>query len=85
MRTTVTLDADVAAKVQMLMRERGITFKEAINETLRQGFGQRSRSRPYEVPTRRLGLRPGVDLNKALDVAAAMDDEASIRDLEERK
>ena len=85
MRTTVTLDPDVAAKVQSLMRERGITFKEAVNQTLRAGFGQKARSRPYEVPVHDLGLRPGIDLTKALDLAAALEDEAHMRDLEERK
>lgn len=85
MRTTVTLDVDVAAKVQDLMRERGISFKEAINQTLRIGFGQKARSKRYEVPARRLGLKPGIDITKALQMATDMEDQANLRDLEERK
>lgn len=85
MRTTVTLDPDVAARVQELMRERGISFKEAINQTLRVGFGGGKRARPYEAPVRSLGLRQGIDLTKALTIAAEMEDKANLRDLEERK
>jgi hypothetical protein len=81
----VTLDADVAAKVQELMRERGISFKEAINQTLRAGIGRGIESRPYEAPVHSLGLTPGIDLTKALQLAAEMEDEANLRDLEERK
>ncbi len=32
MRTTITLDPDVAALVQRAMAERGLGFKEAVNE-----------------------------------------------------
>ena len=85
MRTTITLDPDVASKVQALMRERGISFKEAVNQTLRLGFGQGKQPRPYEVPVRSLGLRAGIDLTRALHLAAELDDEANLRDLEERK
>jgi hypothetical protein len=85
MRTTITLEPDVAAKVQDLMRERGISFKEAVNRTLRLGFGQSRQARSYEVPVRSLGLKAGIDLTKALHLAAELEDEANLRDLEERK
>ncbi len=85
MRTTVTLDPDVAAKVQALMRERGITFKEAINQALRVGLGQHRESSPYKVPVYDPGLMPGVDLTKALRLASDFEDEASMQDMEERK
>jgi len=38
MRTTVTLDADVAAKLKQTARERGISFKEALNSNVRRGL-----------------------------------------------
>lgn len=85
MRTTITLDEDVAAKVQTLMRERGISFKEAINQTLRLGLGQGAKPVPYKVPAREMRLKPGIDLTKALRLASQLEDEANIRDLEERK
>lgn len=85
MRTTVTLDPDVAAQVQALMRERGLTFKDAINQTLRAGLGRGGEAVAYEVPVHELGLRPGVDLVKALRLASELEDEAHLRDQEERK
>jgi len=86
MRTTVTLDPDLAAKLRRAAKERGISFKEALNTTLRAGMADRSgNARPYRLPARRLGLRPGIDLDKALDLAAALEDNETIRTLELRK
>ena len=50
MRTTVTLDPDVAARLRRLARERGASFKATINETLRAGLeaGRGSRQSRYE-------------------------------------
>jgi hypothetical protein len=84
-RTTVTLDPDVAEKVRRLARERGVSFKEALNGALRAGLGARGAARPYRTPARPLGLRPGIDLDKALAIAAAQEDEEIIRKLELRK
>ena len=85
MRTTVTLDPDVAAKLRRLAQERGIPFKQALNGVLRAGLGVRGGARPYRTPARPLGLRPGIDLDKALHIAAGMEDEEIIRKLELRK
>ena len=38
MRTTVTLDPDVERLIRDAMRERAISFKEALNEAARIGF-----------------------------------------------
>jgi len=51
MRTTITLDEDVAAGLRKLMRERDVTFKSAVNSTLRSGLGATSETRAYHVPT----------------------------------
>ena len=87
MRTTVTLDDDVAARLRRIARERGISFKEALNRTIRAGLGSESQAvpLPYETPSRSLRLRPGVDLTKALSQAAALEDEELLRRLELRK
>lgn len=61
MRTTVTLQPDVAEQLRQIMKERDLTFKEAVNSTLRRGFGTGVESRPYEVPTHALGLKAGID------------------------
>ncbi len=87
MRTTLTLDPDVAAKLRSLARERGVSFKEVVNGVLRLGLssGATPSSRPYKLVTKRMGLRPGIDLDHALRLAAELEDAETIRKLELRK
>jgi Ribbon-helix-helix protein, copG family len=85
MRTTVTLDSDVAAKLRALARERGISFKEALNSALRRGLSGGGGSSPYRLPSRRLKLRTGVDLEHALRLASELEDAETLRKLERRK
>ena len=87
MRTTVTLDPDIAAKLRSLARERGISFKEALNGALRRGLtsGAGGSKRPYRLASRRLELRAGVDLEHALRLAGELEDAETIRKLELRK
>ena len=86
MRTTVTLDSDLAAKLKALARERGISFKDALNGTLRRGLTSGGGSkRRYRLRSRPLGLRPGVELTHALRLAAELEDAETIRKLELRK
>jgi hypothetical protein len=87
MRTTVTLDPDLAEKVRALARERDVSFKEALNSALRRGLaaGAPRSKRPYRLASRRLELRPGVDLEHALRLAGELEDAETIRKLELRK
>jgi hypothetical protein len=87
MRTTVTLDADVAARLKAVARARGISFKEALNSAVRAGLeGERRRSlRPFKQYAQPMGLRPGFNLDKALQLAAGLEDEEISRRLERRK
>ena len=85
MRTTLTLDDDVAARLVRIQRERGISFKEAVNATLRAGLEGTTGPRTYHLPTYRMGVRPGIDLDRALQLAAALEDEEIARKLELRK
>jgi hypothetical protein len=86
MRTTVTLDPDVASSLRELAREYGISFKEALNRTVRSGLAARRGGRvPYRTPSRPLGLRPGVDIDKALQLAGELEDAEIVRKLELRK
>lgn len=84
MRTTITLDADVADRLHALARERRISFKQAVNTILRRGLHE-GPAESFHVEARPLGLRPGVDLDKALALAARLEDEETIRKLELRK
>ena len=46
MRTTLTLEEDVAAKLKAETRRTGRSFKETVNEILRLGFNARQRPPP---------------------------------------
>ncbi len=86
MRTTVTLDPDVAAELKALARERGTSFKEALNASVRLGLSRGSAGgEPYRVPARPLGLRDGANLDKALRLAGELEDGEIVRKLELRK
>jgi hypothetical protein len=67
MRTTLTLDDDVAAKLASLARRSGRPFRAVVNETLRRGLVQGSAKtprEPFRVRVRDLGqLRPGLSLD----------------------
>jgi Ribbon-helix-helix protein, copG family len=80
MRTTVTLDDDLAARLKQAAHERGISFKAAINEAIRGGLDNPRRARRFTVEPRRLGPAK-VDLTKALQLSAQMEDEERIRKL----
>jgi hypothetical protein len=82
MRTTVTLDEDVAAKLHEAARERRVSFKVALNEAVRAGLGVGASARPYRVPARRMGARPEVDLDRALALADRLEDSETLRKLD---
>jgi hypothetical protein len=67
-RTTLTLDPDVSARLKAEMRRSGKPFKEVVNDALRLAFTRRSRDKaetvPFEIRPRDLGaLRPGLSLD----------------------
>jgi hypothetical protein len=83
MRTTVTLDPDVEAKLKATMRERGLSFKAALNEAVRSGLDHGSPGpKRYRMPTAPMGLQPGINLDKALRLAGELEDEEIIRKIE---
>ncbi len=82
MRTTVTLDPDVEARLREVARERGVSFKEALNSAVRAGLMAARGAREYRTPSRSLGLRAGISLDKALQMAADLEDAEIVHDLE---
>lgn len=79
MRTTVTLDSEVEVRLRSLMKERGISFKEAINTALRAGLDLSSTA-DIQFPSYDMG-KVTVDLTHAGRLAAAMEDEEILRKL----
>ncbi len=81
-RTTLTLDPDTRLLVERAMRERGLSFKEAVNEAIRAGLGAAQPGGGGYTTARTLGPAR-VDITKALSLAGELEDEALTRRLTE--
>ncbi len=74
MRTTLTIEDDIAARIEERRRRDGQSLKQVVNTLLREGL--RSRPRPatrYHVTPHKLGMRAGYDptrLNQLADELA---------------
>jgi hypothetical protein len=64
-RTTLTLDEDVAAKLDAEARRSGRPVRAVVNEALRAGLEAAAirKPPPYRVQARDLGLRPGFEID----------------------
>ena len=86
MRTTVTLDPDVERLLKAKMRERGVSFKQALNDAIRGGGkGQAKRPKRFVQQTFSLGKEQHFQWDKALAAADAIEDEELIRKMALRK
>jgi hypothetical protein len=78
MRTTLIIDDHIARSLKDLAHTSGKPFKQVVNETLRAGLSATGarRRRPYRVkPVALGGVLPGVNLDKALALADAIEDQ----------
>lgn len=78
MRTTVTLDPDTEAAVRRLMAERGVSFKQALNDAIRAGVAPADQPRAAVTRVRSMGV-PTVNLDQALRLAGDLEDEELLR------
>jgi predicted transcriptional regulator len=88
MRTTVTLEADVAARLQELVHRTRRPFKAVLNETLRQGLGSAEKPKavkPFRVKARAGQLRPGFDDRRFNQLADELEAEAVAAKLARRR
>jgi antitoxin component of RelBE/YafQ-DinJ toxin-antitoxin module len=88
MRTTLTIDDQVAMSLKEIAHRRGRPFKEVVNEALRKGVHalERPESQPYRLSPASLGpARPHMDLEKARNLAHVLEDAAIAMKLELRK
>jgi plasmid stability protein len=72
MRTTLTLDEDVAAKLKAETRRSGRSFRDTVNDVLRHGLESRRITpprKPFKVEARDLGqLRPSLSLDSVAEL-----------------
>ena len=67
------------------MRERGLTFKQAVNLAIREGLSPGTERRPFRTPTFHMGSASGGPWDKALRLAGELEDEEIARKLSIRK
>ena len=88
MRTTVDLDSDLLARLRREAHRRRVPFKRLLNAAIRTGLAAPAATRPpaYVLPVFSLGaVRVGLDLDKALNLAAAFEDLEVLDEIERRK
>lgn len=89
MRTTLTIEDDLARALKRRAQETGRSFKSLVNEALRAGLEETASEpvrRPYRLESVAMGqITAGVEMDKALLLAGRLEDEELARKLELRK
>jgi len=79
MRTTLTIDDDLAGILKRKASQQGCSFKEIVNALLRAGIAVDGDVSPLRIPvkvvTKPLGLKPGYDPDKLNQLADELDGE----------
>jgi len=78
LRTTLTLDPDVASLIDTFIRDRGLTFKQAVNAAMRAGLAP-GNALEFHQRSFSMGSRPDVNYDRALLIAAALETEEFVR------
>jgi hypothetical protein len=88
MRTTITLEPDLARALRQRAKDTDRTFKDVVNDAIRNGLTRARdvRRAPFRVVAYHLGgVCPGVNLDKAIQLAASIEDAEIARKFEMRK
>jgi len=86
MRTTITLEPDVEVLLKAAMKERGLSFKQALNDAVRAGLTQqKQKKRKFVQQTFSMGAPLNFRWEKALAASDAIEDEEIIRKLSLQK
>ncbi|HLA76976.1 MAG TPA: hypothetical protein VJU18_05280 [Vicinamibacteria bacterium] len=84
MRTTLTLEPEVAERLQQELRRTGKSLKTVVNEALRLGLGfggKPPRVPRFEVEPHAFGFKPGVDLDRLNQLVDEMEADETARRL----
>jgi hypothetical protein len=74
-RTTLTLDDDVASRLQLEARRRGVPIRVAVNDAIRAGLEASGVDDvPFRVDAQPMGLRGGIDLDDIEGLLGRLDD-----------
>ena len=81
MRTTLTLEDHLARRLKREAVARRMSFKELVNRALQAGLAslERPATQRYRCPTFEMGVPREVNLDKALALAATLEDDEVVR------
>lgn len=88
MRTTLTIDDDLARELREKAHKTGTPFKEVVNKAIRAGLrhvDKPKQLKPYKLKAYSLGYPPSADLDHALNLADRLESEEIARKLSLRK
>ncbi len=84
MRTTLTLEPDVAARLNSEVARSDRALKAVVNDALRRGLqmpAKSARQTAYTVKPLRLTFRPGVDTDKLNELADELETDVLVKKL----
>jgi hypothetical protein len=84
MRTTLTLDPDVARLLEEEVHRQRKPFKHVVNEAIRKGLspaGSAARPGRFRVRPHKTTLRPGIDAGALNQLVDELEDEAVVAEL----
>lgn len=78
MRTTLSLEPDVAERLKRRMASEKATLKQVVNDALRRGLSVETPkpSKPFHVVAHSFGFRPGIDIHKLNQLADDLETQA---------
>lgn len=85
MRTTLTLDPDVAKLLHDEQYRTKKTFKEVLNSAVRTSLRGTQAKRPKLLPPRAMGLRTGIDPRDLAGLADDLEAESYLRTASRRR
>lgn len=79
MRTTLTLEPDVAELIRRETQDGRVSLKKIVNQRLRMGFGLKTapKPNPFKVHAHPSGLMPGLDPQRLNQIADDLEAEAA--------
>ena len=76
MRTTMTIEIELADRLNQIAAERHQSFKEVVNSTIRLGLARLAPTPPpFDYQAHNGGLLPGIDPRRLNALAAELDDD----------
>lgn len=88
MRTTLTIEPDVAERIETEVRRTGRSMKAVVNEALRSGLSSAQhgkQQKSFQVKARPLGLKAGFDPDRMNQLLDELQVEETTRKLEEHR